>query len=62
MQQLHSVLTLRFPSGFQNDNSESQSMEKHAALIGYLQEELGNYTIPDWLGSNVTPNQIWNLV
>ena len=51
----------RFPSGFENEDNGGQSMEKHAALIGYLQEELGNYTIPDWMGSNVTPNDIWNL-
>jgi len=50
----------RFPSGFDNDE-DGTAMEKHAALIGYLQEELGNHTVPDWVGSNITPNDIWNL-
>ena len=53
-------LFFRFPSGFESDD-EGSSIEKHNELIEYLKEELGNHTVPDWLGSNVTPNQIWEL-
>ena len=36
-------------------------MSKHAALAGYLMEELGEFLVPDWLGNSVTPNDIWQL-
>lgn len=36
-------------------------MDTHRELVNYLEEELGDYLVPDWLGPNLTPNDIWNL-
>ena len=31
----------------------------HAELVGYLMQELGDYMVPDRMGADVTPNELW---
>ena len=31
----------------------------HAELVSYLMQELGDYMVPDRMGADVTPNELW---
>jgi len=49
----------RFPFGFDGDDQAA----RHEDLVRYLQEELGEFMAPDWLGRNrqTTLNDLWAL-
>ena len=36
-----------------------KNITRHAELISYLMEELGEFMAPDWMGSDVTLNELW---
>ena len=38
-----------------------QDSDKHSELVRYLDEELGEFMAPDWLGRDVTPNDLWQM-
>lgn len=31
----------------------------HADLVSYLMQEVGEFMVPDTMGSGVTPNELW---
>jgi len=49
----------RFPFGFDGDDQAA----RHEELVRYLQEELGEFMAPDWMGRNrqTTLNDLWDL-
>jgi len=51
----------RFPEGM--DREHPNYRERHQQLVEYIQEELGEFMAPDWLGRNrqTTLNDLWAL-
>ena len=47
----------RFPFGFTGENTSG----RHDELWRYINEELGEFMAPDWLGKAATMNDLWHL-
>ena len=47
----------RFPFGFKGENTAG----RHDELVNYINQELGEFMAPDWLGKAATMNDLWHL-
>ncbi len=43
------------------DAPQAQDHRRHSELLQYLEEELGAWLAPDWLGRAAAPNDLWRL-